>query len=206
MPLIASGLTFAYPRGPHLLDGLDLSVPGGSSAAVMAPSGVGKTTLLAVLGGLRRPTSGSVSLSADGGGTVAWVFQEMHLLPRRTVLDNVTIGAMPRGIRRAGAEPRALAALARFDVEELAGRSVRTLSGGQRQRVALARAAIGEPALVLADEPTANLDRANAAAVAQVLATGFPGAVVIIATHDPVVAACTDVTYLLVDGRLERAS
>ncbi len=214
MSLTATGLKFRYPSGPLLLDGLDLEVASGCSAVVMAPSGVGKSTLLAVLGGLRRPESGTVTIARDGADVnhgveqtesatmISWVFQAMHLLPQRTALENVAVAAMPRGLRRSQAEQLAAIELERFAVGELARRQVRTLSGGQCQRVALARASVADPRVVFADEPTGNLDPANAAAVARVLVMGFPRAAVVIATHDPDVAAMADVVYRLDGGRL----
>jgi ABC-type lipoprotein export system ATPase subunit len=213
MSLIAKGLKFAYPNGALLLDGLDLLVPDGQSAAVMAPSGIGKSTLLSVLGGLNHPSEGYVKITGSGvttdgpahldGTQIAWVFQSMHLLTTRTALDNVAVAVMPKGVRRNAAETLARAELARFGVGELADRPVRLLSGGQRQRVALARASAADPAVVLADEPTANLDHDNALAVAKVLVNGFPRASVVIATHDSTVAAMTSVSYMMRDGRLD---
>jgi ABC-type lipoprotein export system ATPase subunit len=205
MSLIATGLRFAYPGGARILDDLDLTVPAGGSAVVTAPSGTGKSTLLAVLGGLRHPAAGTVTIDRDpheDRPAVAWVFQAMHLLGRRTAVENVALGALARGACRAGAEAQARRELARFGVGDLAERRQRTLSGGESQRVALARAAVADPLVVLADEPTANLDRRNADHVIHVLMTGFPRAALVVATHDPAVAARADVAYALVDGRL----
>ncbi|MDR2253725.1 MAG: ATP-binding cassette domain-containing protein [Bifidobacteriaceae bacterium] len=210
--MTATGLGFAYQSSSAILDGLDLSVPAGSSAAVMAPSGVGKTTLLMVLGGLRRAQAGEVVIvdetsddTARSGRPrprVAWVFQAMHLIGGRTAVDNVAIAVLSGGMPRPRAEALARHALERFGVGELADRPVRSLSGGQCQRVALARAAVAEPLVVLADEPTANLDQDNAAAVAQVLVRGFPRSAVLIATHDATVARQTDRVWYLDHGRL----
>jgi ABC-type lipoprotein export system ATPase subunit len=178
----------------------------------MAPSGIGKSTLLAVLGGLRHPSTGFVRIAADdinqgvmrpsNRPAVAWVFQSMHLLLGRSALDNVALAGMPRGIVRAEAERLARIELSRFGVDALADRAVRSLSGGQRQRVALARAAVADPLAVLADEPTANLDRTNALAVADVLVNQFSRASVVVATHDTGVARLASVTYVLRDGQL----
>lgn len=205
MSLTALGLRFAYANGDLLLDGLDLSVATGSSVSITAPSGTGKSTLLAVLGGLRRPLAGSVRIDPDPEANrpeVAWVFQAMHLLGRRTALDNVALGALARGSTRPEAEERALGELDRFGVAHLARRGQRSISGGESQRVALARAAVADPLVVLADEPTANLDRRNADRVIDVLMTGFPRAALVVATHDPAVAAAAGVSFELAGGRL----
>jgi ABC-type lipoprotein export system ATPase subunit len=177
----------------------------------MAPSGVGKTTLLAVLGGLLKPQSGSVVIRVAESNqerfpsdvTVSWVFQEMNLLTARTALDNVAIAAMARGHRRREAELLAFEALDQFGVGDLAQRRLLSLSGGQSQRIALARAVVGEPMLVLADEPTAKLDHKTAMAVAESLTKGFPQAPVVVATHDRAVADLADAVYTMRDGRLE---
>lgn len=209
MSLTAKGLRFAYPGGAQIIDGLDLHVPPGASAAITAPSGTGKSTLLALLGGLRRPTDGTVMIDEDAlhlRPTVAWVFQAMHLLGRRTAVENAALGALARGASRTEAFSAAEEELARFGVVHLAGRQQRTLSGGESQRVALARAAVADPLVVLADEPTANLDRHNADHVIDVLMTGFPRAALVVATHDAAVAAAVGVAYELVDGRLTVSS
>ncbi|MDR0504263.1 MAG: ATP-binding cassette domain-containing protein [Bifidobacteriaceae bacterium] len=209
MCLKVSDLTFAYPHSEPLIDGLELEIERGSSAAIMAPSGVGKTTLLTLLGGLRKPTHGEIRISQTGNTNnrfprpdTGWIFQAMHLMPRRTCLDNVTIGALARGLARPLAESQAHQALDTFDLAEYAQRRLNTLSGGQSQRVAVARVAVCDPHLVLADEPTANLDRANADHVATVLVKGFPQAALVLATHDPTVAARADQIYELRQGRL----
>jgi ABC-type lipoprotein export system ATPase subunit len=216
MPLTAAGLVFGYPGGRLLLDGLALTVEEGHSAAIMAPSGVGKSTLLSVLGGLRRPAAGRVDVSngdaeletsrTPSRPRIAWLFQSVNLLPRRTAVDNVSIAALPRGLDRATAEAMALTELERFGAVELADRLVQTLSGGQSQRVGLARAAVSNPLVVLADEPTASLDPDNAVAVARVLVEGFPNAAVVMVTHDQAVAALASTTYVMRHGRLDQVT
>ncbi|SNU01198.1 putative ABC transport system ATP-binding protein [Ruaniaceae bacterium KH17] len=211
MPVVASGVTFAYPGGEAILDGLDLTVDHGETVAVMSPSGVGKSTLLTVIGGLRPPQAGSVRLTDLAGnrvpsGSVSWVFQAMHLIPRRTARDNVAIGLLALGARWDDAVHRAADALDLFGVADFADRRVRDLSGGQAQRVALARASARRPAIVLADEPTANLDRANADHVAATLNSAFPEAVVIVATHDPTVAGHMKRVLELRHGRLRETT
>ena len=202
--LVAEGLGFRFAGGPVLIVHLSLRVDAGESVAVMAPSGTGKTTLLTLLGGLRRPDSGTVTIDglAPHPGLVSWVFQRMALLTERTVLDNVAIPSLARGARRSEAEDRARDALVAFGVDEFAARRARDISGGQAQRVAMARAAAVRTPLVLMDEPTANLDRATADGVIEVMLGGFLHAAVVVATHDPAVAARADRVYQLDRGRL----
>ena len=206
MPLSARDLTFGYTRGTPILRGLSLTVEAGESVSVMAPSGTGKSTLLALLGGLLQPWEGEVELTVGVDGAtrslVAWVFQRPRLMMYRTALDNVTIAALAQGFNRSEAEARARTALDDFGVATLAGRRAREISGGEAQRVALARAAVGEPALVLADEPTANLDRTSADAVAATLLKGYRRSAVVMVTHDPRIAAAATRQLELVGGDL----
>lgn len=203
MSLIASGVCFAYSGDSPLFENVDLAVHRGESAAIMAPSGTGKSTLLSILGGLRSPLRGAVTIESNDMPTaprrarVAWIFQFMHLLSSRSVIDNVAIAALAAGMRRTHAERLARTELDRFGAGPLSDRRQGTLSGGETQRVALARAAIGDPVVVLADEPTANLDRENAQHLAQVLMSGFPRAAVVVMTHDPLVARRANVVYQL---------
>jgi putative ABC transport system ATP-binding protein len=204
MSLRAADLSFRFPAGPRVIDGLCLEVVAGESVVVMAPSGTGKTTLLGLLGGLRRPDRGVVTINGDppDPATVAWVFQRMHLLHDRYVQDNVALPALARGMSRTDAEAAGLDALKAFGVAELADRRAREVSGGQAQRVAMARAAVVRAPVVLMDEPTANLDRVTADGVIEVMFAGFRHAAVVVATHDPAVADHADRTYQLADGRL----
>ena len=206
MPLNARGLTFGYTRDTPILRGLSLTVEPGESVSVMAPSGAGKSTLLALLGGLLQPWEGEVELTvgADGAARtlVAWVFQRPRLMTHRTALDNVTIAALAQGYDRREAEARARTALGEFGVAALAGRRARHISGGEAQRVALARAAVASPALVLADEPTANLDRTSADAVAATLLRGYRRSAVVMVTHDPRIAAAATRQLELIGGDL----
>ncbi len=208
MSLTARGVTFGYARDEPLLRDVELHVDDGRSAVVMGPSGSGKSTLLSLLGGLRRPAAGSVTIGGPTGERtrprLSWVFQSMHLIGARTVLDNVAVAALSLGFPRRASEDRARTALDRFGVGTLAARRQSTLSGGQAQRVALARAAVGEPLVVLADEPTANLDRRTADAVLAVLFSGFPTSALVVTTHDPAVAAAGSAAYDLLDGALVR--
>lgn len=207
MSLSVKSLVFGYPKGPKLIDGLDLEVRFGQSVAIMAPSGTGKTTLLALLGGLRKPDSGHVILGNEEftNPRLSWVFQSMHLMPRRTVLDNVAVASLTLGLSRQEAELRASEQLERFAVGHLANRLQKDISGGESQRVALARAAVVEPQVVLADEPTANLDRSNVDMVSHTLFHGFPSSALIVTTHDQSVAAQAEALYVLENGRLKLA-
>lgn len=211
MSLTVSSISFGYAAGAELISGLSLSVGAGESAVIMAPSGTGKSTLLSILGGLRAPTAGGVRIERDSEESgapprpeVAWVFQAMHLMPRRTVIDNVAVAALARGWARPHAEEVAQRELDRFGVAHLRDRRQSTLSGGESQRVALARASVADPHVVLADEPTANLDAGNARIVAEAFNGGFPRAAVVVATHDPVLTAAATQAYTLTDGRLVR--
>ncbi len=192
-------LTKRYPGATRLaLDAVSLSVEAGELAFVCGPSGAGKTTLLRILAGLERPTSGQILV---GGRNLAhisprrlarlrrrlgFVFQDFRLLDDRSVLDNVTLPLSVRGVSAATARPRALDELERVGLEERADARPHALSAGEKQRAAIARALVGEPALVLADEPTGNLDPELAARVLE----GFVhiqarGTAVLVATHDP---------------------
>lgn len=215
MSVRVAGLSFAYPDQDELISGLDLAVTAGSSAVIMAPSGTGKSTLLALLGGLRPPKTGSVEIaepkqSLDPLGLVrpeiSWVFQAMHLLPKRSAAHNVALACLARGAQYDDAYGYALECLARFNVAEFAERPVRKLSGGQAQRVALARAAATEALVVLADEPTANLDRRSADQVIEVLFTGFRNSALIVVTHDNSFALQADASYEMRGGKLELVS
>ncbi len=196
------------------LRGVDVAVAPGECVAVMGPSGCGKSTLLNLLGGLDRPTAGEVHLEgerADGLSDAAWarlrrrrigfVFQAFHLLDAMTALDNVALPARLAGDGRAEARERAGALLARLGLGDRLGATPAQLSGGEQQRVAIARALVNRPAVVLADEPTGNLDSDAARAVLALLtAQRGEGRGLLIATHDPRVAASADRVVRLRDG------
>ncbi len=204
MSLTVRDVSFGFPGAPLLLHGLALDVEQGQAVVVMAPSGTGKTTLLALLGGLRQPRSGTITIQdrPPAPALVSWVFQRMHLILDRSVLDNVTLPALARGVSRDAAQEAAHDALDAFGVARLAGRRAREISGGQAQRVAMARAAVVRAPVVLMDEPTANLDRVTADGVIDVLFAGFRASAVVVATHDPAVAQQADRAYQLVAGKL----
>ncbi len=204
MSLKVEELIFGYPNGPTLLDGLNLTVERGESVSIMAPSGTGKSTLLALIGGLRRPLGGTITVGdpAVDRPVLSTVFQSMHLISGRTVLDNVSIASMSQGMPRLEAEALSHAELTRFKIDHLAARLQKDVSGGESQRVALARAAVTRPQVVLADEPTANLDRANADLVSTTLYSGFPQSALIVTTHDEAVARQAARCLILRDGKL----
>ena len=198
-----------------LLDDISVVARPGRMLALTGSSGSGKTTLMSVLGGLVRPQAGEVSYDDGPVGTkhgeprpgTALVLQTYGLVPTLTAEENITIALRARGVdpRRSG--ERAVAALARVGVGDLADRLISELSGGQTQRVAVARALGAEPDVLLADEPTSELDETNRDhVVAELRTEAERGAVVVVATHDPEVAAMCDDELHLVDGRSERAS
>lgn len=187
--------------GRRVLDGVDIDVLPGRILAVTGPSGSGKSTLLAVLAGLVLPDGGTVE-PADRAEQAGIVFQGYGLLPVLTAAENVELPLQLCGVEREAVRHRAEAALARAGLADIPDRLAEELSGGQRQRVAVARALVVEAGLLVADEPTAELDADNAAVVIAALrAEAAAGAAVVIATHDPDVAALCDDTLHLVDGR-----
>jgi ABC-type lipoprotein export system ATPase subunit len=188
----------------------DCTVHPGDRVALMGPSGSGKSTLLHLMAGLDDPTVGSVSWPGIGRraglrpGPVAVIFQGPSLLAPLTVEENVALPVILGG----GADPAARAAardaLERLDLAELADKLPEEISGGQAQRVAVARALAGEPSLILADEPTGQLDRANGAVVVDVLlaAAAHAGSALVVATHDPTVADRLPDAWEMHSGRL----
>lgn len=205
-------LCFGYDhRAALVVDHLNVSFEPGTMTAVTGLSGRGKSTLFYLLGLLMTPTSGSILFDGNDVATLSdreraqlraqhlgFVFQDASLDPTRTVIDNVTEVALYAGIPRSEAEERGLALLDRLDVDLRANHKPGQVSGGQAQRVALCRALLTEPALLLADEPTGNLDRLTADHVVNVLReSAHGGAVVVIASHDPsVVERCDHVVDL----------
>lgn len=197
-------ITFAYPGQRHpVLSNFSMSVADGESVALMAPSGVGKSTALGVAGLLLNPASGSVWLdgvrvsSRDAqrlrGSSICYVFQSINLMPRRTVLDNITLPALINGWGRARSERIATEIADALGLGEFLNRPARKLSGGQSQRVGIARALVTRPRLVIADEPTANLDHGTAVEVARLLfELDRTRTSLVVATHDPTVAGFAD--------------
>jgi putative ABC transport system ATP-binding protein/lipoprotein-releasing system ATP-binding protein len=208
-----SGAARTYGNGAAATVALrptDCEVAAGGRIALVGPSGSGKSTLLHLMAGLDRPTIGTVEWPALGPlaalrpGPVGVVFQGPSLLPPLTVLENVAFPLVLGGETDARARERARAALARLDLRALADKLPDELSGGQAQRAAVARALAGEPRLLLADEPTGQLDHVNAATVVDVLlaAAGHAGAALVVATHDPAVAGRLDERWEIHSGAL----
>jgi putative ABC transport system ATP-binding protein len=201
----------SYVVGRPLLDHVTLTFRSGEVTAVSGPSGSGKTTLLSVAGGLLEPTDGGTSYdgasmwqgTGDPRPEVAFVLQVYGLVPILSARENVSIALRARGVAPAEADERAEAALARFHIADLGDRQVEELSGGQMQRVACARAFVVGAEVLLADEPTSELDEGNRAVVLDELhAEAKRGAVVVVATHDPAVVEACDRHYALDEGRL----
>lgn len=210
---------YARPDGAvtRALDDVELAIPRGVFAAVVGRSGSGKSTLMNLIAGIDRATAGSVAvlgtridaldedaLAAWRGRNVGVVFQSFQLLPTLTVLENVELPMDLCGtLSGPAARARAMSLLERMGVGDQADKLPATLSGGQQQRVAIARALANDPALVVADEPTGNLDAATAARVVdQLAALTRDGRTVVIVTHDPEVAARAELAVRLADGRL----
>jgi putative ABC transport system ATP-binding protein len=199
----------------HALHALDLAIAGGEYVAIMGPSGSGKSTLLNLLGLLDRPDVGRyrlegrdvTTLSADEQARVrreriGFVFQSFHLVPRLTAAENVALPLMLAGVAPAERAVRVEQALADFGLADRAGHRPDQLSGGQRQRVAIARATIMRPAVILADEPTGNLDRATGEEVVRLLeALNAGGVTLLMVTHDAALGARARRRVVMQDGR-----
>ena len=197
--------SFCLPgqRPIEVLKGVELSVSPGERVAVIGRSGAGKSTLLNILGGLERPTSGCVRRPEN----VGFVFQRYHLLPELTVLENVLLPTMARRRRDGGAAARARELLGKAGLGERLAHRPAELSGGEMQRVALARALVTHPDLVLADEPTGNLDALTGADVLGMLAGLSAGSetALVMVTHSPEAAAVCDRVLRLEGGVLVAA-
>jgi putative ABC transport system ATP-binding protein len=211
-------VTKTYGTQPpvHALRGVSFTVRRGELVAIVGPSGSGKSTLLHILGTLDRPTSGTVridgadvatltdrQLAALRARSIGFVFQQFFLSEHTTVLENVADGLLYGGAGRAERRERAAEALARVGLEDRAGFRPSRLSGGQRQRVAIARALVGRPAIVLADEPTGNLDSKTGASIIELLhELNADGATILMITHDGGLAAQMPRQLHVLDGRI----
>jgi len=197
--------------GRWALERLSLELHPGEVTALSGPSGSGKTTLLSIAGGIVKPTTGFSTYGGrhmwQGDGDprheVAFVLQVYGLVPILSARENVAIALRARGVSPAEADDRADEELSRFHIGDLGDRQVEELSGGQMQRVACARAFAVSPEILLADEPTSELDEGNREHVMdQLRIEAARGAVVVVATHDPAVVAAADRTLVLDEGRL----
>jgi len=215
--LRARGLRKDYGSGDGLVravDEVDLDVAAGETLAVMGPSGCGKSTLLHLLGGLDRPTAGEVWLAGQSLGrlgerglarlrrdAVGFVFQAFHLMDELTAVENVELPALLAGRSPREARRRAAGLLERVGLADRARFLPRALSGGQRQRVAVARALVADPMMVLADEPTGNLDSEATLEVLQLFESlHADGQTLVIVTHDARIAATADRMISMRDG------
>ncbi|MBL9042134.1 MAG: ABC transporter ATP-binding protein [Deltaproteobacteria bacterium] len=214
-----SKITKVYTRGDlavPALRGLDLQIDSGEFVAVMGPSGSGKSTLMNLIGCLDRPTSGSYFLQGRDVAqldrdalaqvrlrTLGFVFQGFNLLSRTTALENVELPLLYAGMRSMERAERARESLARVGLAERAGHTPNQLSGGQQQRVAIARALVTKPMMLLADEPTGNLDsRTSLEVMALLQELNAEGLTVLLVTHEPDIAAFAGRLLLVKDGRL----
>jgi lipoprotein-releasing system ATP-binding protein len=218
--LEAEGLVREFREGAstlRVLDGLSMRIERGESVAIVGASGSGKTTLLQILGGLDRPTEGTVRIDgrdihaldetarcALRNRTLGFIYQFHHLLPEFSALENVAMPLLVRRMAAAEARARAAAVLGRVGLDARLGHRPHELSGGERQRAAVARALVTEPLLVFADEPTGNLDGRNAAQVFELMLelNRERGTSLVIVTHDERLAARLDRVVVLQDGRL----
>ncbi|MFC5032185.1 ABC transporter ATP-binding protein [Streptomyces sp. So13.3] len=210
------GVGKQYPGGVTALRGVDLTIDDGELLAIVGPSGSGKSTLLHIVGTLDRPSSGSVAiaghdvaalsdgrLSALRAQHVGFVFQAFHLVPGISAQDNVAEGLLYSGLPRAERRRRAAAALERVGLADRMDHKPHQLSGGQKQRVAIARAVVGEPDLLLADEPTGALDSASGEAVMELLHDlNKEGATIAVITHDSEIADRLPRQVRIRDGRV----
>ncbi|MEU7292309.1 ABC transporter ATP-binding protein [Streptomyces exfoliatus] len=209
------GLVYPGPPPVEALRPCDFVVRRGEFVTVTGPSGAGKSTLLNLVGLLDEPTSGTylldgidtstlgdVARTALRGRSIGFVFQSFHLLPYRTALENVALALVYQRRKRSERTAMALQALERVGLAHRVGALPTTLSGGERQRVAIARALVGDPSLLLCDEPTGNLDSKTASSIIALLEElNVAGLTIVVITHDPSVARQGTRTLAIQDGR-----
>jgi putative ABC transport system ATP-binding protein len=214
------GASRVFRRGEATIaavDSVDLAIPAGGFVALEGPSGSGKTTLLQLLGALDRATSGSVYFDGRDLGALrdhdlaglrlrafGFVFQQFNLIPTLTAFENVEAGLAPVGVSRLDLKQRSLSLLEEVGLEERAHHLPSQLSGGEQQRVAIARALVKEPRVILADEPTGNLDSKTGTDIVELLAglAARHGTTVIVATHDSELASRAHPRIAMRDGRV----
>ena len=212
------GVVMTLGEGParvNALKGVDIALHPGELTLLMGPSGSGKTTLLSILGCVLTPSDGTITVAGRptrrlGGEALAamrrahigFIFQSYHLFPTLTAQENVELVLDVRGERNGNVRKRALAALAAVGIEHKAKVLPGRLSGGEQQRVAIARALVGNPSIILADEPTAALDSENGHAVMEVLADVAKERAVMVVTHDPRTLPFADRIVRIEDGQI----
>ena len=216
-----SGIKKAYKMGGEdllILKGITIDIHEGEFAALMGPSGSGKSTLMNILGCLDRPTEGSYLLDgeevaglSDGqlaavrNKKIGFVFQNFNLLPRISSLDNVALPLVYAGVRKKERRERAMQCLEAVGLADRAMHLPGELSGGQRQRVAIARALVNEPHIIMADEPTGNLDTKSTKDIMDIFQImNEQGNTIILVTHEPEIAACASRQLLVRDGLITR--
>lgn len=221
MSIQLSKVTKVYQLGGetvHALAGLTLSISPGEFTAIMGPSGSGKSTLMNILGCLDRPTSGSYMLDGQEVATlnddqlaitrnrkIGFVFQSFNLLPRMTTLQNVALPMVYAGVEKKERLERAAQVLAMVGLEGRMNHQPNELSGGQRQRVAIARSLVNDPTIIMADEPTGNLDTKSGDEVMNIFSElNSQGRTIILVTHEPDIAEYAGRVVYVRDGLIER--
>jgi len=221
MSILLSNVIKKYELGGetvHALAGLTLSISPGEFTAIMGPSGSGKSTLMNILGCLDRPTSGSYMLDGQEVATlnddelamtrnkkIGFVFQSFNLLPRMSTLENVALPMVYAGVEKKERLERAKKVLTMVGLQDRMNHQPNELSGGQRQRVAIARSLVNDPTIIMADEPTGNLDTKSGDEVMAIFSElNVQGRTIILVTHEPEIATFAGRVVYVRDGRIER--